>query len=197
MLRSEWNFHISKKYRSFELKFWTKPNPLKISNEQIHGENGAAFIANERMKPLMQKLQKQHNFNLLASQIISLHRSLPDLRFPECHGLSYPDQLPTTSIIIIFHNEAWSLLMRTIWSIVNRSPRQLIEEIILVDDFSTEHDLKRPLDNYIGNFSVPIKVIRNAKREGLIRSRLFGAKSAKVKYFFQQKKPFGCDCDQK
>lgn len=159
-----------------------------MSNEPIYGKNGTAFIAKERMKPLMQKLQKQHNYNLLASQMISLHRSLPDFRFPECHDLSYPNKLPTTSIIIIFHNEAWSTLMRTIWSIVNRSPPQLIAEIILVDDFSTESDLKTRLDEYIGIFPVPVKVIRNAKREGLIRSRLFGAKSAKVRHF--DRKPF-------
>lgn len=128
----------------------------------------------------MDQLFKEHNYNLLASDMISLQRSLPDARSDECKRLFYPRKLPSTSVIIIFHNEGWTTLLRTVWSIVNQSPKELIKEIILVDDFSTWSFLKRPLEDYVQLIPVKVTVIRTTSREGLIRARLIGAKNATV-----------------
>lgn len=53
-----------------------------------------------------------------------------------CRHWNYPKDLPKTSVIIVFHNEGWSVLMRTVHSVINRTPPEYLEEILLVDDFS-------------------------------------------------------------
>ena len=45
-------------------------------------------------------------------------------------------ELPDTSVVICFHNEAWTVLLRTVHSVFDRSPAPLIHEIVLVDDYS-------------------------------------------------------------
>ncbi|KFU88365.1 Polypeptide N-acetylgalactosaminyltransferase-like 6, partial [Chaetura pelagica] len=79
---------------------------------------------------------QENGFNIFVSNNIALERSLPDIRHPNCKHKVYLEKLPNTSIIIPFHNEGWTSLLRTIHSIINRTPDSLIAEIILVDDFS-------------------------------------------------------------
>ncbi|XP_055959371.1 polypeptide N-acetylgalactosaminyltransferase 5 [Patella vulgata] len=81
--------------------------------------------------------------------------------------------LPEVSIIIPFRDEAWSTLLRTVHSILNRTPPHLVREIILSDDASTMEHLHRPLEDYISQFE-KVKVVRLKERGGLIRTRLNG-----------------------
>jgi len=39
-------------------------------------------------------------------------------------------------VIVIFHNEGWSTLLRTVHSVLDRSPKELLHQIVLCDDFS-------------------------------------------------------------
>lgn len=59
-----------------------------------------------------------------------------------CKNISYSENLPDASVIICFHNEAWSALLRTVHSVLDRTPQKLLTEIILVDDFSDMDHLK-------------------------------------------------------
>lgn len=124
-------------------------------------------------------VMKTEAFNLVASDKISYTRQVPDTRDRRCQGVYYDQDLPSTSVIIIFTNEAWSPLIRTIWSVLNRSPAQLIHEIILVDDFSDKPHLGGKLERYITKYlPAKVKLMRLPKREGLIRARLEGARAA-------------------
>ena len=73
--------------------------------------------------------------------ILHNYRSLPDHRDAWCRepGRNLPvTELPSTSVIVCFHNEGWSALLRTVHSIIDRSPPRLLKQIVLVDDASTQ-----------------------------------------------------------
>ncbi|XP_004698729.2 polypeptide N-acetylgalactosaminyltransferase 16 [Echinops telfairi] len=113
---------------------------------------------------------RQHAFNQLESDKLSPDRPIRDTRHYSCPSVSYSLDLPATSVIITFHNEARSTLLRTVKSVLNRTPANLIQEIILVDDFSSD-----PEDCLLLTRIPKVKCLRNDRREGLIRSRVRGA----------------------
>lgn len=160
------------------------------------GENGEAVTINKNKlsaenATIFDSGWQNNAFNQFASDMISLHRSLPDIRDEGCKTRKYRDLLPDTSVIVIFHNEAWSVLLRTVHSVLDRSPPHLIKEVILVDDFSDLDHLRAPLDEYVSKL-LKVRVMRNKKREGLIRARLLGASVAtgKVLVFLDSH----CEC---
>ncbi|XP_071802891.1 N-acetylgalactosaminyltransferase 7-like isoform X3 [Asterias amurensis] len=144
------------------------------------GENGVPVRTGPGEKEAVERGIREYGFNQYVSDKISLDRNIPDLRNAQCKYWHYPEKLPTTSVIIVFHNEGWSTLLRTVHSVFNRSPPQLLHEIILVDDASTKEHVKKKLDDYAlsARFSGKLKIVRNEKREGLIRTRINGAKAA-------------------
>ncbi|ESO00152.1 hypothetical protein HELRODRAFT_113279 [Helobdella robusta] len=146
---------------------------------QSYGEMGSAVVIPREREAEANEMFKINQFNLLASNLMSINRSLPDYRSSSCQSKSYASNLPDSSIVIVFHNEAWSTLLRTLWSIINRSPLHLLREVILVDDASERDFLKETLDKYVATLPVNTFVLHLQNRSGLIRARLKGAEVAK------------------
>ncbi|XP_078038218.1 N-acetylgalactosaminyltransferase 7 [Augochlora pura] len=143
------------------------------------GEGGKPHILRDDQQNDIQQAESDYGMNMVCSNEISLDRSIPDTRMPECKYWNYPEVLPRASVIIVFHNEGWSVLMRTVHSVINRTPPQFLEEILLVDDFSDKDNLKGDLESYIEQWDGKVKLIRNYERLGLIRTRSRGAREAK------------------
>ena len=77
------------------------------------GENGSPVYVPDYERSRAKDLFFVNRFNLVASDMISVNRSLPDPRRHACRMKRYElDTLPDTSIIIVFHNEAWSTLRK-------------------------------------------------------------------------------------
>ncbi|KAF6017035.1 hypothetical protein EB796_024656 [Bugula neritina] len=164
------------------------PPPLHIQlkkpnvNPNAPGEMGKAVDINkDDLSPEERKKYDEgfhaNAFNEYASNMISVHRQLPDIRDPECSEIKYAKNLPDTSVILCFHNEAWSVLLRSVHSIIDRSDPKLLKEIILVDDFSDKPHLGEKLKKYMDDLKI-VTIVRMSQREGLIRARLAGARAA-------------------
>lgn len=154
---------------------------LKENDRVGPGEQGIPVLMTESEKKGEQYYYIPNGYNKLVSDKIALDRSLPDIRPQKCKTMPYLRNLSTVSVVIPFFEEHWSALLRTFISIVNRSPKQLLKEVILVDDGSQERpELKEELDEYLKK-NYPnglVRVIRSRTHEGLIRARILGAKNA-------------------
>jgi len=74
----------------------------------------------------------RYNINVTLSDLTSPDRDLPDTRPPICQSLPYyavDKHLPTASVIIPFYNEALTMLLRAVHSILNKSPDKLLDEV--------------------------------------------------------------------
>ncbi|KAM9226644.1 polypeptide N-acetylgalactosaminyltransferase 10 [Leptosomus discolor] len=157
-------------------KDWHNKEAIRRDSERVgNGEQGKPYPMTDAEQ--VDQAYRENGFNIFVSDKISLNRSLPDIRHPNCKNKLYLEKLPNTSVIIPFHNEGWSSLLRTVHSVLNRSPPELVAEIVLVDDFSDREHLKKRLEDYMAQFP-NVRILRTKKREGLIRTRMLGASVA-------------------
>ncbi|XP_060593944.1 LOW QUALITY PROTEIN: N-acetylgalactosaminyltransferase 7-like [Ruditapes philippinarum] len=145
------------------------------------GEGGQPVFTTMEEKSAADRSTHEFGFNMVNSDKISLDRTIPDTRMDECKYWQYPEisKLPSASVILVFHNEGWSTLIRTVHSVVNMSPPELLKEVVMVDDFSDKEHLKGKLEDYINEYNKKhnnvVKLFRNSERLGLIGTRTRGA----------------------
>lgn len=140
---------------------------LKQREIPSNGEGGkiAHLVDPADLEEGAQQLKKVA-INVALSEHISYNRTIPDARHPSCRKKTYNlATLPTATVIIIFFNEPYSVLVRTVHSVINTSPPELLQEIILVDDGSSNSELKHKLDYYASTrWSKKVKIIRLKNR---------------------------------
>ncbi|KAL5463598.1 hypothetical protein EMCRGX_G032511 [Ephydatia muelleri] len=155
-------------------------DPESIANTTSLEKLGRSFDLQGYLRP--QHMDKgdgdpmlNFNFNQVASDNTPPNRALKDLGNPRClHSPLQSNTRLSSSIIICFHNEARSALLRTIVSVLNRTPDRLVQEIILVDDAS-----KDAMDGQLLTSIPKVKLIRLPKRQGLVKARLEGVAMAR------------------
>ncbi|CAB3261271.1 unnamed protein product [Arctia plantaginis] len=165
----------------------TKYAPMNIKNiildyDYPPGINGKGVqLRSDLGYEIRRKLKEgweKYKFNEFVSNLIPVNRSLVDQRDEWCKGQTFSSDLPNATVIISFFEESWSTLIRTITSVINRSPPHLLDQIILVDDYSSLDHLKQKLDDYVA--SMPKVTLRRAPRRlGVVGARLLPIQEVK------------------
>ena len=155
-----------------------KPENAKISNEKRNVDS-IGLIKTKNEMQIREDGYNRYSFNSLISDRIGFNRNIPDTRVKKCaQKVPHYTQTLKASIIICFYNEAWSTLLRTVYSVINRTPKKILQEILLIDDHSDFLHLTLHLATYLHDHLPAVKLIHMKNREGLIRARLKGAEYA-------------------
>lgn len=162
------------------------PEIIRPDKDHLHGIYGVGSDGKPLWTPKPVRMKMTHEqkveahtgycFNTRVGESLLLDRPVPDYNSKQCLAEQFPPDLPPASVILVFHNEDLPVLLRSVHSILNRTPPHLLNEIILVDDMSnaTSHPwLYNELDMYLTR--VPKTVVRRlTRRHGLMMARMAG-----------------------
>ncbi|XP_031715071.1 probable polypeptide N-acetylgalactosaminyltransferase 8 isoform X2 [Anarrhichthys ocellatus] len=174
-----------------------KKEPVKRNNAEVKKEKKVvrklypnSYLFSKWGDELSEEEQKEaetlfqsYGYNAFLSDRLPLNREIPDTRPRRCAEKKYPEDLPSMSIVLIYLDEALSIIKRAIRSLIDKTPARLLKEIILVDDHSSNEDLKEKLDDYISSIHEErpglVKTVRHSEQLGLTQARLSGWRVAR------------------
>lgn len=137
--------------------------------------------ANLSIPELLEKDMK-HRFTTFVSDMVGLRRRIPDKRPEACKKIVYPDDLPPAAVVIIFRDELASIVLRTVYSVLQMSPEKLLKEIVLVDDGSEDKILRLAISIH-ANALEKVRVVRHEVPRGLMMARQSGVEAVTADYF--------------
>lgn len=138
-------------------------------------------------KPMSQLLKQGGGFNLELSDSLPLDRNVTDPRSKACRALQFTkEELLPISVIIVFYNEPFSTLFRSVHSVLNRTPPDLLGEIILVDDGSNLDWIRAggtgQIEAYI-KLLPKTRLVRSPTRKGIVSARMIGIRASRAPIF--------------
>ncbi|EJD76631.1 N-acetylgalactosaminyltransferase [Loa loa] len=140
------------------------------------------MIASEAERKRYEWGIKKFAYDVVTSDKIGPHRKLSSIYHEMCKSLPRNISL-SVSIVIIYHNEALSVLIRMLNSIFDHTPSKLLKEIILYDDCS-DYDtlLINHVISYGNHVQWPMEKIitrRSGERLGLIKAKVYASRVAR------------------
>ena len=164
--------------------FQLKENTLfSEETNQLKGIRRAEFRYKETLKKLSDSeldIMRKRYYRDVALHWGSVHGLLPQGKpLPHVSCLRHLDTQFTVSVSVVMcmRNELIYLLLRTLTTIVRRTPKRLLHEIVLIDDGS-DFDALPEIRNYSSQLNIPLKILRNNKSVGITSCRRYGIEKA-------------------
>ncbi|NXU78393.1 GLT13 acetylgalactosaminyltransferase, partial [Oreotrochilus melanogaster] len=146
-------------------------------NQEGPGEMGKAVLIPKEEQEKMKELFKINQFNLMASDLIALNRSLPDVRLDGSNDAPGPPYLGK-QVVLLFTCASRRKSLAQVTIVIPKS-KVLGSEMVRCSKPSHIYFLKASLENYVQALEVPTRLIRMEQRSGLIRARLRGAAASR------------------
>ena len=149
-----------------------KPKLVYRGTDEEIDPNDIGLVRNPEDKKILDEGYKKFAYNSLVSSRLGFFRDLNDTRHKHCLGKSFPESLPTVSVIICFYNEDFSTLMRSVFSVIRRSPPHLLKEVFLINDNSEDKEIVEKIRSEVEqNLELSVvKLVTPKERLGLIRN---------------------------